>query len=108
MAVSVEASACVVIGPSCLEGGVFDSHFRPGGFFRFNSRPVMYGAIGSLASSRVLGPSIFVPARAAEFNRVHELYLAKLSIPLGSVNRYRQFVGIHSTLRSVKGGEVSG
>ena len=58
--VSVEAPTFIAIGRSCLDGCGFDSHCRPGSFLRFNSRPVMYGADGSLASSVVLGPSIWV------------------------------------------------
>ena len=54
---SVEAPAFIVIDRSCLEDCGFDSHCRSGSFLRFNSRPVMYGAVVSLASSGVLGPS---------------------------------------------------
>ena len=39
--VSVEALVSIVIGRSCLEGCGFDSHYRPGSFLRFNSRPIM-------------------------------------------------------------------
>ena len=60
VAVLVEAPAFVVIGHSCLEGCGFDSHCRPGSFLRLKSRPVMYGAVGSLASSRILGLSSWV------------------------------------------------
>ena len=52
MAVSVQALVFIVIGRSCSEGcGGFDSHCRPSSFLRFNSRPIMYGAVGSLALS---------------------------------------------------------
>ena len=51
MAVSVEALVFIVIGGSCSEGCEFDSHCRPGSFLRFNSRPIMYGAVGSLVLS---------------------------------------------------------
>ena len=51
MAVSVEALVFIVIGRSCSEGCGFDSHCRPGSFPRFNSRPIMYGAVGSLILS---------------------------------------------------------
>ena len=50
----------IVIGSSCLEGCGFDCHCRPDSFLRFNSPPVMYGTVGSLASYGVLGPSIWV------------------------------------------------
>ena len=64
----------------------------------------MYGAVGSLASSGTLGPSIWVqfPLEPldlivkwlwASYVRSYMLYLTKLSIPSGSVNWYRQFVG---------------
>ena len=36
------------------------SHCRPGSFLRFNSRPIMYGAVGSLVLSGVLGSSTWV------------------------------------------------
>ena len=58
--VSVEALVFIVIGRSCSEGCGFDSHYRPGSFLRFNYRPIMYGAVGSLVSSRVLSPSTWV------------------------------------------------
>ena len=48
MAVSVEALVFIVIGCSCLEDCVFDSHYRPGSFLRVNSRSIIYGAVGSL------------------------------------------------------------
>ena len=48
VAVSVEALAFIV---SCSDGCGFDSHCRPGSFLRFNSRPIMYGAVGSLILS---------------------------------------------------------
>ena len=51
MAVSVEALVFIVIGRSCSEGCEFDSHYRPGSFLRFNSRRIMYGAVGSLVLS---------------------------------------------------------
>ena len=57
MAVSVEAPDFIVFGRSCSEGCGFDSHCRPGSFLRFNSRPIMYDAVGSLVSSEVLDPS---------------------------------------------------
>ena len=60
MAVSVDAPAFIAIGRSCLEGCGFDSHCRPGSFQRTNSRPVIHGAIGSLASSGILGPLTWV------------------------------------------------
>ena len=46
--VSVEPLVFIVIGRSCSEGCGFDSHCRPGSFLRFNSRPIMYGAVGSM------------------------------------------------------------
>ena len=49
VAVSVEVLVFIVIGRSCSEGCRFDSHWRPGSFLRFNSRPIMYDAVGSLA-----------------------------------------------------------
>ena len=55
MAVSVEAPAVIAICRSCLEG--CGCH---GSFLRFNSRPLMYGAVGSLASSGVFGPTTWV------------------------------------------------
>ena len=58
MAVSVEALVFIVIGHSCSEGCVFDSHCQPGSFLRFNSRPIMYGAVGSLVL--VLDPTTWV------------------------------------------------
>ena len=117
MAVSVEAPAFIAIGRSFLKGCGFDSHCRPGSFLRNNSRPVMYGAVGSLASSGVLGPFDLgsIPTRAFGFNRVMTLsklrmytcaLANKLSIPSGSVNCYRQSVEGNSALRSVRGGEV--
>ena len=48
VAVSVEALVFIVIGRSCSEGRGFDSHCRPGSFLSFNSRPIMYGAVGYL------------------------------------------------------------
>ena len=36
---------------SCSEDCGFDSHCRPGSFLRFNSRPIMYGAVRSLVLS---------------------------------------------------------
>ena len=51
VAVSVEALVFIVIGRSCSEGCGFDSHCRPGSFLRFNYRPIMYGAVGSLVLS---------------------------------------------------------
>ena len=47
----VEALVFIVIGRSCSEGYGFDFHCRPGSFLRFNSRPIMYGAVGSLVLS---------------------------------------------------------
>ena len=47
VAVSVEALVSIVIGRSCPEGCEFESHCRPGSFLRFNSRPIMYDAVGS-------------------------------------------------------------
>ena len=41
VAVLVEALDFIVIGRSCSEGCRFDSHYRPSGFLRFNSRPIM-------------------------------------------------------------------
>ena len=75
MAVSVEAPAFIVIGRSCLEGCEFDSHCRPYSQLRFNARPVMYGTVGSLASSEILVPSTWTqfPFRAIGFNRVMTL-----------------------------------
>ena len=60
MAVSIEALVFIVIGHSCSEGCEFDFHCRPGSFLRFNSRPIMYGTVGSLALSGVLVPSTWV------------------------------------------------
>ena len=48
VAVSVEALVFIVIGRSRSEGCGFDSHCRPDSFLRFNSRPIMYGVVGSL------------------------------------------------------------
>ena len=59
-AVSVDTPAFIAIGRSCLEGCGFDSHCRSGSFLRFNYRPVIHGAVGSLASSGILGPSTWV------------------------------------------------
>ena len=41
----------IVIGRRCSEGCGFDSHCRPGSFLRFNSRHIMYSAVGSLVLS---------------------------------------------------------
>ena len=75
MAVSVEALVFIVIGRSCSEGCGFGSHCRPDSFLRFYSRPIMYGVVGSLILSEVLGPSSWVkiPARASGFDRVMTL-----------------------------------
>ena len=75
MVVSVEALDFIVIGRSCSEGCGFESHCRPGSFLRFNYRPIMYGAVGSLVSSGVLGLSTWVkiPVRASGFDRVMTL-----------------------------------
>ena len=51
MAVSVEALVFIVIGRSRSKGCGFDSHCRLGSFLRFHSRPIMYGAVGSLLLS---------------------------------------------------------
>ena len=51
VAVLVEALVFIVIGRSCSEGCGFDSHCQPSSFLRFNSRPIMYGAVGSLVLS---------------------------------------------------------
>ena len=51
VAVLVEALVFIVIGRSCSEGCGFDSHCWSGSFLRFNSRPIMYGAVGSLTLS---------------------------------------------------------
>ena len=48
VAVSVEALVFIIIGRSCSEGCGFDFHCRPGSFLIFNSRPIMYCAVGSL------------------------------------------------------------
>ena len=48
VAVSVETLVFIVIGCSCSKGCVFDSYYRPGSVLRFNSRPIMYSAVGSL------------------------------------------------------------
>ena len=53
VAVSVETLVFIVIGRSCSEGCGFDSHCRPGSFLRFNFRPIMYGAVGSLGIESV-------------------------------------------------------
>ena len=50
----------IVIGRSCSEICGFDSPCRPDSFLRFNSRPIMYGAVGSLVSNGVLGPSTWI------------------------------------------------
>ena len=77
VAISVEAPAFIVIGRSCLEGCGFNSHCRPGSFLRLNSRSVMYNAVGSLASSWILGLSnCSIPARSAGLN--HVMTLSKL------------------------------
>ena len=55
VAMSVEALVFIVIGRSCSEGCGFDFHCRTG---RFHSRPIMYNAVCSFASSGVLHPSI--------------------------------------------------
>ena len=60
MAVSLEALVFIVIGRSYSEGCGFDSHCRPGVFFIFTSWPIMYGAVGAVVSSGVLGPSTWV------------------------------------------------
>ena len=51
MAVSVDALVFIFIGRSCSEGYGFDFYCRPGSFLRFNSWPIMYGAVGSLVLS---------------------------------------------------------
>ena len=68
VAALVEAPTFIAIGRSSLEGCGFDSNCRPGSFLRFYSRPVMYSAVGSLASSGVLVPSTWgsIPARALD------------------------------------------
>ena len=50
MAISVEMLVFIVTGCSCLEGCEFDSNCRPGRFRTFNSRPVMYGEVGSFGN----------------------------------------------------------
>ena len=60
VAVSVGALDFIVIGRSCSEGCAFESHSRPGNFLRFNARPIIYDAVGSFVSSRVLDPSTWV------------------------------------------------
>ena len=47
----VDVLVFIVIGRSCSEGCGFDSHCRLGSFLGFNSRPIMYGAVGSLVLS---------------------------------------------------------
>ena len=111
MAVSVEASAFIAIDRNSREGFEFDSHCRPGSFLRFNSWPVIYDAVGSLASCEVFGSVDLgsIPARAIGFNRV--ITLSKLCTytcaldnqaihPSGSVNL--QFIGGNCALRSVR------
>ena len=51
VAISVEALVFIVIGSICSEGCEFDFHYRPGSFLRLYSRPIMYGAVGSLVFS---------------------------------------------------------
>ena len=58
--ISVEGLVVIVVCRRCSEVCGFDSHCRSGSFLRFNSRPVMYGAVDSLVSSGVLGPSTWV------------------------------------------------
>ena len=53
VAISVEAQVFMVIGCSCSKSCGFDSHCLPGSFQRFNFRPIMYVAVGSLVSSGV-------------------------------------------------------
>ena len=48
---TVEALVFIVIGRICSKGCGIDSHCRPGSFLRFNSRPIMYVAFGSLVLS---------------------------------------------------------
>ena len=104
MTVSVEALVFVVVGRSCSEGCGFDSHCQSGSFLRFNSRPILYGALGSLVLS-------WSWTRQFEFISFWCLWiqlcnnlgqrlcaydlpeLAKLSILSRSVNWYRQQVG---------------
>ena len=75
MPVSVEVLVYIVIGRSCSEGCGFDSHHRPGSLLRFNSRPIMYVAVGSSVSIRLLGPSTWVkfPLEPLDFFRVMTL-----------------------------------
>ena len=51
MAISVEVLVFIVISRSCSEGCGFDSHCRPGSFLRFNSQPIICGAVGLLVLS---------------------------------------------------------
>ena len=70
VAVSVEKQAVIAIGRSYLEGCGFDFHCRPGNFLRFNSGPVMYVVVGSLAPSGILGPSTWVQFPLEPFNLI--------------------------------------
>ena len=51
---------------------------RPGSFLRFNSRPVIYGTIGSLASNGVVGPSIWLQFTLEPLDLNHVMTLSKL------------------------------
>ena len=71
VAVSVEALVFIVIGRSCSEGCGFDSHCRSASFLRFNSRPIMYGAVGSLVLSWSWTVNLgLFPSRASGLNCV--------------------------------------
>ena len=61
MAISVEALDFIVIGRSCSEGFRFDSHYRVESFLRFNSQPIIYGAVGSFVLSWSLNRQPVLP-----------------------------------------------
>ena len=60
MAVSLDASAFIVISRNCLGGCGFNSHCHPGSFLIFNSVSVMYSAVGLLSLSCFLDLSTWV------------------------------------------------
>ena len=68
VAVSVEVPSFIVIGRSSLEGCGFDSSLPTGQFSRFNTRPVMYDTVGSLASSEILDASTWAQFPLAPLN----------------------------------------
>ena len=60
----------IVIDRSCSESCGFDFDCRPGSFLRFNSRPIMYGAVGSLVLVLVLDNLGAFPSGTFGFNCV--------------------------------------